>query len=162
MGLSDLIDDDTDAEAQKFRRYGAHEYNDTLEEWVDEFQERFPVEVQVDFIEVSPELSKNAIKTYWKIKNSEVHQYIRVAESVLDQPDHRIRHFVLQAMVQLYCNEQGFQDLSKGTNAYKWVCGAVHANGDLVSEDSQEFSELILPFLEESLAPDEEPEPPIE
>lgn len=154
MGLNDLIDDESSTDSSRFQRYGPHEYDEKLEAWVEEFQDEFPVDVQVDFIEVSPELESNQAKTYWKIKDSEVHQYIRVAESALEADDWILRHIVLECMVTLYCNEMGYTNLSKGTNVYKWLAGYIGANGSVVDQRTSEWQDLCEPLLEDGMKPE--------
>jgi len=152
MGLAQLIDDKGDSNSTSSPvspRYGHHEYNDTLRAWVDEFNERFPVEVDIEFIEVSPQLKSNATKLYAKHKEGDLYQYIRVKEGLWEQGEWFVRQRILYLMVSAYFNQIGMPKIGPANDEFKWVCGRVGAATNPIDFRESTWKDGCTPFLTE-------------
>lgn len=154
MGLEDLLDDDISAgvaSASQFRRYGSHEADEKLERWVDEFQERFPEPIELDFIEVSPQLENTAARFYRKERDDEQFAYIRVAEKTLEREEWWQRNVLLNQMVIAYIQQRGYHDISTGSSLFKWLCGNVGCVINQVDTSSMEWQDLAEPMMEQEM-----------
>lgn len=152
MGLGQLIDDKGGSKTDSSPvspRYGHHEYNDTLSEWVDELNERFPVEVDIEFIEVSPQLSSNATKLYVKKIDGDLYQYIRVKEGLWEDREWFARQRILYLMVSAYFNQIGMSNIGPANDEFKWVCGRVGAMTNPIDPTEDTWELGCTPFLSE-------------
>jgi len=148
MGLNDIVPEEqqqSNAE-ESYRQYSVHEYEDTLIGWIDELQDRFPEEVQVDFIEVSPEMTSTHGYAYRKPGGI---QYIRIAEFVTeDYPQWYQKMVVLHEMVHMFMYQRGMDDVSDGDPLFEWVLGTVGADvNGLGPETTEEKYEVMADFL---------------
>jgi hypothetical protein len=154
MGLEDLLDDDVsagEASASQFRRYGSHEADERLNEWFEDFQERFPEPIELDFIEVSPQLENTAARFYRKRRDEREFRYIRVAEKTLERDEWWQRNVLLNQMVIAYIHQRGYHDISTGSSLFKWLCGNVGCVINQVDTDSMEWQDLAEPMMDPEL-----------
>lgn len=151
MGLEQL--DDVQLNSQSGRAYPDHPEDETHYEWFDEFQDRFPEEIECDFIEVSTGIEKYNAKSYKEHEDShrERDQYIRIAEHFLDSPTWRRRQTLLHEMVHLYCYQNDHIDVSDGSHIFKWLCGQVGCVINQVNTNSERWEDLAEPFIDEDM-----------
>lgn len=150
MGLEDLLDDDVatgEASASQFRRYGQHDADEKLEDWFEEFQDRFPGRVELDFIEVSPQLENTAARFYRKERDGNEFKYVRIAEKTLERDEWWQRNVLLNNMVIAYCHQHGYHDVSTGSSLFKWLCGNVGCVINQVDVSSMEWQDLAEPMM---------------
>lgn len=128
MGLDDISPETTVSESQhKDRAYPPHEYEERLWEWVDGLQDRFPEEVQIDFIEVSDRMTQAQAKGYCKERGTVL--YIRIAERVIEnEDDEYIKTILLHEMVHLWFYQNSWFDVGDSDPIFNWVLGAVGAD----------------------------------
>ena len=154
MGLGNLIDDDINTEEQTssghpLQRYGGHEKDEQLQEAIDELAGRFPIHPQIEFIEVSPRMSKTPARLYTKERDGEEVKYIRVSESFTNRTESDIRQSLLYLLVQAYFKELGFEDISPANDEFKWVCGQVGAPTNPIDTRGDAWRLACAPMLEE-------------
>lgn len=150
MGVEDLIPERIPDKGAQFKTYGYHPKEDVLYDWADELQERFPEEVRIDFIEVSPEIESYRAKAYWRPRGGELYQFIRFAQFyVEDAPDWRIYRTLLHEMVHLYTYQKGYsEDVGDTTPIFTWLCGRVGTHINRYPDNMEMWQELAEPFLE--------------
>lgn len=126
MGIQDAVDSAKGpTEALRYKKYSKHEKEDDLVEWMEEFEDRFPTPVMVDFIEVSPEMENNLGLAYTKPGA----QYIRIAEYAIDEyNDNFIKMVVLHEMVHVWFYQMGYTDITERDPVFTWVLGQVGAD----------------------------------
>lgn len=149
MGLSSLLDEETgETKRHPDRAYSPHPIEDELWDVFREYEERFPEEIECDFIEVSPKMTKHQAKAYYDHQKGI--RYIRVSKDYLEKTDHhRLRDTMLHEMVHLYTYQKGYAgDTSDGSHMFKWLCGAVGAPINQVREHSDEWQDMAEPFLD--------------
>lgn len=132
MGLGNLIDDDVKTEENSndghaLQRYGDHERDEFLEEAVEELSKLFPVHPEIEFIEVSPRMSKTPAKLYTQEREDGTVTYIRVSEPFTNRTDAQTKQALLYLLVQAYFKEIGLDHISPANDEFKWVCGQVGA-----------------------------------
>lgn len=147
MSLKDLEGLGGRKQTSRFRRYGSHPADDTLWEMVDELQERFPGEIEIDFIEVAPHDVKYDGKAYWRTENEGVYQYIRVSESALLKSEERTKRVLAHEMVHLYCFQNGHTDVSDGDSVFHWLLGHVEAQISHVDDEGSRWKDLVEPMI---------------
>ena len=152
MGLGNLIDDDINTEENSssghaLERYGDHERDEFLNSCVEELRTRFPIHPNIEFIEVSPRMSKTPAKLYMKERDDEDIMYIRVSEPFTNRQDHVIRQNILYLLVQAYFKELGFDDISPANDEFKWVCGQVGAPTNPIDITGDAWRIACSPFL---------------
>lgn len=131
--------------SSEYKMYRGHEYDEKLDEMVEEFQDKFPVDLRVDFIEVSPRMSKHHAMAY---KRPGSKYYIRVSESFIERSsEKRIRMTVLHEMVHVYFYQMGYSDTNHD-KFFRWVVGRVGASMTNTSIKSRKWRQCIEPFLE--------------
>jgi len=148
MGLDQFKQTETAAGAARFRTYGQHDREDQLNEWADQLQEHFPEEIRIDFIEVSPEMTKHDAKAYWRKRDGEQFQYMRVAEHFLNKSDDRIILTLLHEMCHLYLYQKGYTDVTERHVMFTWLLGRVGASVSRISTDSEMWQDVAEPFLD--------------
>jgi len=142
MGLEDFQSDT----GSGYKQYGHHEYNEKLEQWMKEFQEKFPVELQIEFIEVSPQMNKHAAMAYRREAST---YYIRVSETYINQStDRDIKFTLLHEMVHVYFYQMGYKR-TRHDKYFRWVAGRVGADMTRMSIDDEKWKDCIEPFLNE-------------
>ena len=126
--------------------YSEHEYDEKLELMLENLEERFPVDLKIDFIEVSPRMSKTRAKAYRRDGDT---YYIRVSEEFIDaSSDERIELTVLHEMCHVYAYVKGVSEINHN-KFFRWIVGRVGASMTHSSVYSREWIELIEPFLDE-------------
>jgi hypothetical protein len=151
--------DDFTTEKESWRQYKKYNLTDKdkkVEQIVDELRELFPVELEMDFIEVSPAMEGLNGWAYWRRDNGEVYQFIRVSEHLVDHGGYRLRSVILHEMVHILFYNMGYRegnphkpDVSDGHPAFHWVLGAVGANISQVNTKSDVWQEVCEMFIEE-------------
>lgn len=132
--------------SNKYKRYGHHEYNERLENWVDELQERFPIDLNIEFIEVSPQMTKYNAKAYKRDGNT---YFIRVSERYTNlYADEAVKLTVLHEMVHVYFYQMDYGDTNHD-KYFRWVCGRVMASMTNMSVEDQKWKDCIEPFIEQ-------------
>jgi len=142
MGLEDF----KATKNQGYRRYGSHKYDKKLERWVEEFQHRFPVELDIEFVEVSPNLSKHSAKAY---RREGTIYFIRMSEFYMDNySDKSCRLTLLHEMVHVYFYQMGYSDTNHD-KYFRWVLGRVGGSIRGVGISNPKWQQCVRPFLEE-------------
>jgi predicted SprT family Zn-dependent metalloprotease len=126
--------------------YSQHDYDEKLELMLENLEKRFPVDLKIDFIEVSPRMTKTRAKAYKRDGNT---YYIRISEEFIhDATDERIELTVLHEMCHVYAYVKGFSEINHN-KFFRWIVGRVGASMTYSSVYSQEWIELIEPFLDD-------------
>jgi hypothetical protein len=148
MGLGNFENNYVDESDRHERRaYPNHEYDDKLYEWFDELNERFPVELEVAFIEVSTQITSYNAKAY---REPDGTRYIRMAEHFVENKDDSvIKDTLLHEMVHIYFYQLGHKDISDSSHLFSWVCGRVGTNINYRYDNRGGWEDCILPFREE-------------
>jgi len=126
-----------------------HERQDDLEAMIEKANKNvFPEEVQVDFVEVSPNMENYAGKAFKKYKGGERYLYIRISEHWLEQwSDQRVYRMVKHEMAHIYVWQNGFEDISDAQHMFTWLLGRVGGHTNKVPDHVDEWQELAEPFL---------------
>lgn len=141
MGLEDFKSERSNG----YKKYGHHEYNDRLEEWKDEMQEEFPIELDIEFVEVSPEMTKHNGMAYRRDKDT---YYIRISENYIERNSKKkVRLTLLHEMVHVYFYQRGYGDTNHD-KYFRWVVGRVGASMTNMTIDSTKWKHCIEPFLQ--------------
>lgn len=141
MGIDDFIQNDTDSH----QMYGSHDYDEKLEQMVEELDDRFPVDLRIDFIEVSPRMEKHNAMAY---KREGKKYYIRVSENYIERATERqIRLTVLHEMVHVYFYQMGASK-ENHSKYFRWVLGRVGGSFTRASILDEKWQVCIEPFLE--------------
>lgn len=140
------LEDFKNKDSNDYEMYGSHEYDEKLENALQQFEDKFPIELNIKFIEVSPRMSKHRAKAYKRSGND---YYIRVSKDFIEKSDHdRIMMTVLHEMVHIYFWEQGYPN--HGHDKYfRWVIGHIGASMTNTSTYSGKWQRCIQPFLNE-------------
>lgn len=165
MGLQDIDEVErtsssgTQGYPERFKTYGTHEMDESIETWFDEFESRFPEPIDCEFIEVSPEMSSTRGMAYWRQREGEEYYYIRLAEHAVEGREWRARQTLLHEMVHIYCFQNDWKNISDGSTTFKWLCGAVNASVNQVGTTSREWKQLMEPMIptEDNLTDPSEP-----
>lgn len=154
MGLDDLIDFEQNAKTTNLRYYGYDEREEIVWDWIDEFQSKFPEEINCDFVEIAPADVKYNAKAYWKKRNGQHIQYMRVSESAFNLGDWRARQSVLHEMVHLFTFQTGHKNVSDGSRIFTWLCGQVGCVINQIHTDSKQWTELAEHFIDDDMKMD--------
>jgi|APHM01.1.fsa_nt_gi SprT-like family. len=128
MGLQGLIDQEKGDVPE--RAWPDHKRQDELEEWLDDLENEIPIELDVDFIEVSPPMTQTAAMAYKDSSdNKDREYYIRVSEWVMEnEPDDVIRGTILHELAHIWFWENGDGDISDGDDMFSYVLGGLGAH----------------------------------
>lgn len=144
MGLGDIIDQTDNHSGRAWPDHGRQE---ELEDWMDELSQEFPGEVRVDFIEVSPQMTKCYAKAYWDEKSKERDRYIRVSKDFFENhSDDRVKAVILHELVHIWFFQEGYTSVTERDERFTYVLGAVGAHVSGVSFDDETFNEMCGPF----------------
>jgi len=150
-GLDDLLEEEIGGvpENHPCRTYPYHEFEDKAWNWFEELNNKFPVDIKCDFIEVSPNMNSS-----WRAKacyrNNGQHQFIRFAKYYVESSeDWTLKRTLLHEMVHLYTYQQGHRDIGDGSIIFKWLCGAVGCEVNQINNTSPEWIDLAEPFIED-------------
>lgn len=143
MGLQGLIDQEKGDVPE--RAWPDHKRQDELEQWVETMKEEIPVDLEVDFIEVSPTMTNYSAKAYRDNSLDNVRKYyIRVAEHTMDdQSDDEIRAVILHELVHIWFWENGDGDISDGDDLFSYVLGGLGAHLNKTNFDGYEYQTYI-------------------
>lgn len=136
--------------SSSFKAFNYHELDKQLEEMVEEAQSRFPEEVDVEFIEASPQLQRYSGKAY-KDYDDEGHQYvqyIRIKKNLAEKNNAETKRVVLHEMAHVYLYQKGLDHVTEKDVTFQWLCGRVMADPSDVFEGSKEWDRVIEPMLE--------------
>lgn len=125
--------------------YSYHEYDDTLQEWADEMESKFPGGLEYEYIEVSPKMSKYQAKAYFPQGEP---NYIRVAEDTVDNySDEYIKMILLHELVHIWMSNNGHGHISDGDKVFNWVLGMVGADVSGEGPGTRGYK-IMMEFLE--------------
>jgi predicted SprT family Zn-dependent metalloprotease len=142
MGIDDFITEKQD----RHKVYKTHDKDEKLEQLIEEYQERFPVELRIDFVEVSPRMERCNAKAY---KRAGKKYYIRVSEEYLERAtEEELRRTVLHEMVHIYLYQRGYSKHGHG-KYFRWVLGRVGGSMTNSTIHSTKWEKCIEPFIEE-------------
>jgi len=142
MALEDFETEDSN----RYKTYGSHDYDEELEQMIEEFQDRFPIELKIEFIEVSPRMEKHQAMAYRRGSS----YYIRVSESFINRSDYeRISRTVLHEMVHVYLYQMGYEG-SNHDKYFRWIVGRVGASMTHASINDAKWQDCIEPFIKEA------------
>jgi len=131
--------------SNQYRAYDSHEYDDRLNQWEDEFEDRFPVRLNIEFIEVSPNMTKTWGKATYKPDGT---CYIRMSEDFLyNHTDEQIKMTLLHEMCHVYFYRKGYKDTNHN-KFFRWVVGRVKGDLTHTSFKNQQWKDCIEPFLD--------------
>jgi len=146
MGLGNL--DDINLK-HSGRYFPDHERQDELEQWMEDLMDRFPEPIDVDFIEVSPQMTKHAAMAYWDHGSQDRDKYIRVSKNAMDRlTDDQIKSIILHELVHCWFYMNGDNDVTERDPMFTYVLGAVGAhlsgydfNDEMVKRHASKFSD---------------------
>jgi len=150
MGIHDLEGvPDEGISNKRYRTYPHTEWEDTLNEWFDGFQDKFPEEIKCDFIEVSPRITRAHAKAFYKDHGR--HTFIRFSKDYLDRAEEkRIKMTLLHEMVHLYTYQHDRYEVNDSSHVFKWLCGRVGAPINQIPVKSNGvWGEMMEPMLED-------------
>ncbi|EGQ44161.1 MAG: uncharacterized SprT-like family protein [Candidatus Nanosalina sp. J07AB43] len=127
--------------------YGEHEFNEKLEQMVEDNKSKFPIDLDIAFIEVSTRMTKHRAKAY---KREGGTYYIRVSEEFVQRESlYIIELTVVHEMVHIYFYQMGYPN--HGHDKYfRWVVGQVQASMTRTSTFEQKWRDCIEPFMEDN------------
>lgn len=139
------LDDFNSSSGSGYEHYGHHEYNDKLEQWAEDMQERFPIDLNIDFVEVSPQMESKRGMAYRRDYDT---YYIRISENFIKfSSDERIKLTLLHEMVHVYFYQQGYSDVNHN-KYFRWVVGNVEASMTNMDITDKKWKDCIEPFME--------------
>lgn len=142
MGIDDFLTQKQD----RHKVYKSHDKDEKLEEIIEEFQDRFPVELRIAFVEVSPKMENNQAKAY---KRNGKKYYIRVSENFLQySTEEQLRRTILHEMVHVYLYQRGYSKHGHG-KYFRWILGRVGGSMTRSSIHNVKWEKCIEPFIEE-------------
>jgi len=140
MGLEDFQTKSSD----RHRVYGSHEYDEQIEKAVDKYRDRFPIDLEIEFTEISSRMSKCFAKAYKKGSK----YYIRVSEDFIDKSGQKeVELTVLHEMVHVYLYQKGFPQHDHD-KYFRWILGRVGGSMTGMTIHEYKWQECIEPFLE--------------
>lgn len=141
MGLDDFASPNS---TSGHRAYTGHPKEEQLEEWEDELNERFPIDLDIEFIEVSPKMSKHQGKAFYR---SNVN-FIRISKQHIENDsDRKVKLTLLHEMCHVYFYQMGYKDTGHD-KYFRWVVGRVMADMTNISIDAKKWQDTIEPFYE--------------
>lgn len=129
-----------------YKKYSNPKQDEKLEAWVEELEERFPIDLKIEFVEASPAMTKCRGTAYRKSTGK---YYIRISKSFMrNHSDRRVKLTLLHEMVHVYFYRQGYNDTAHD-KYFRWVVGRVGASMTNMWTSNQKWQDCIEPFLEE-------------
>lgn len=154
MALDDFQTEQEDW--RQYKKYNLTEKDEEVEKIVDELRELFPVELDIDFVEVSTAMEGLNAWAYYRTNDSDTFYFIRVSEILVDKGGYQLRSIILHEMVHILFynmgytgNQVGKPDISDGDPAFHWVLGAVGANIKQVHTKDKVWQEVCEMFIDE-------------
>lgn len=131
----------------KYKAYSDHEYDDKLNKWKEEFKDRFPIRLNIEFVEVSPNMTKTWGRAFYKPDGT---AYIRISEDFLmTNNDRQIKLTLLHEMCHVYFFRMGYKDTGHD-KYFRWVVGRVMADMTRTSIKEDKWVDCIEPFLDQN------------
>jgi len=148
MGLGNL--DDVNLK-HSGRHFPDHERQDELNDWLEELRHEFPEPVNVDFIEVSPQLTKAWAKAYWDHSSKDRDRYIRLSKRLVENyTDDQIKSVILHELAHCWFYQNGDNDVTERDPIFSYVLGAVGAqvsgygfDHEIVERHCSRFSDYL-------------------
>lgn len=141
MSLDDLF---ADQESEAKRKY-KDEDKEKLESIVEEYQRRFPEELDIDFIETSARMKSMHGKAYYEPGGK---MYIRISEDFMHSvPIDRLKMVVLHEMVHIYLYQKGYKD-ENHSKYFRWILGRVGGSFTYENIPNKKWNDCIKPFIE--------------
>jgi len=129
----------------KHKAYSSHEYDNKLNKWANEFADRFPINLNIEFIEVSPNMTKTWGKATYKRDGT---AFIRMSEQFLNShPDREIKMTLLHEMCHVYFYRMGYKDTNHD-KFFRWVVGRVGGDLTYTSFKNNKWKDCIEPFFD--------------
>lgn len=124
MGLDDALDANREG-CDNGGYYGYHEFNPKLNEWVEELKPRFPEPLNLDYIEVSPNIDKVQARAHYDEGGD---HYIRVAEKLFwEYNDPYIKEIVAHELLHVWMYSNGYR-YDDSDRLFNWLLGYVNAD----------------------------------
>lgn len=143
MGFENFLEEYKDG-SDNGGYYGWHKYNPKLKEWVEELEPKFPGGIDLQYIEVSPQLTRAFAKAYNKPGET---PYIRVAERVFPKySDEQVKRMVAHEMAHVWMYNRGY-DYSDEDRVFNWVLGRVDADITYCEPGDEQYM-IIEEFIE--------------
>jgi len=148
MGLGDFTDEHIPDKTgiSRFSTYNYDEREDLVWDWINEFQDKFPEEVQCDMVEIAPRDVSYHAHAYWRKRDGVDYQYLRVSETAFDDGEWLARSVVLHEMCH-YLYQIGMKDVTERSPMFSWLLGRVgaHVSGMRTEGDQWQEMERFLP-----------------
>lgn len=143
MGLDEFKSE----QKSQYRAYSEHEHNEKLQDIVDQYQKRFPIDLRIQFIEVSSRMTKHAAMAY---KRDGKKYYIRVSENFIERSnDEQLHRTVIHEMVHVYMYQIGMDNENHG-KYFRWVLGRVGGSFTGETIHNTKWEKCVQPFIEKS------------
>jgi predicted SprT family Zn-dependent metalloprotease len=142
MGLDNFKSSSTSASGSTTE----HPYIPKIERWIEEFEDRFPVEINVEKVEVSSRMENMFAKAIFSATKDTT---IRVSEKFINNSEDRIiKYTILHEMAHIYFYRQGFPK-TKHDKYFRWVVGRVVGDLTHMSHPNEKWEQCIEPFIQE-------------
>lgn len=129
----------------KYQAHPPHEYNSKLRRWADEFEKLFPIDLRIETIEVSPQMTRTFGMAYYEMNTD---TYIRLSKPFVESsPDEHIKLVLLHEMVHVYCYNRGYTDVNHD-KYFRWIVGRVGGHLAYEGFENTKWNDLIQPFLD--------------
>lgn len=125
MTLDDFKTDNSGT--KQYKRYNETEKDKTLEQILNNNRHKFPIELDIDFIEASPEMKSMAVRTYFKTNDGKKITYIRVRSDIVEEENEILEKTVLEAMASVFLDQVLDDTVEMNSALHHWVCGQVGA-----------------------------------
>lgn len=148
-GLNDSVSSSGSTSRHSGRYYPDHERQDELEEWLEECKEAFPVDIEVDFIEVSTKMTQRLAMSYWDHTRGDRDRYIRVSEWCMDKyDDWQIKSIIMHELCHAWLFQNGDRNITERDPIFTYILGATgsHLSGYMFSNN--EFKKYCVPFID--------------
>lgn len=144
MGLGEFVDDKS---PESGRAYPDHERQEELEEWLEELSDEFPEPIEVDFIEVSPNMTRHCAKAYWDKSDKDRDRYIRLSEQFVEEhTDGQIKSVILHELVHAWLYQNGDADVTERDPIFTYILGAVGAHVSGFGFSDEMMKKYCAPF----------------
>lgn len=127
MGLEDFVKGNENSKngANRFSSYSYDEREENVWDIIERFQDRFPEQVRCDMVEIAPyDVIYNGM-AYYRSRDGNYYQYMRISESIFEESVAKVESVVLHEMIHLYLFQNNLREVSDGSPLFKWLCGRV-------------------------------------
>lgn len=123
-----------------------HEYYDILNDWVEELEDKFPIDLNINEVTISTRMSRTWGKAYEDNING---HKIKISSEFIDEhTDQEIKQVLLHEMCHAYFYEQGYSDINH-SKFFRWVAGRVGADMTNMSYSNDKWQDCAMPFLQD-------------